>query len=218
MDRRSLVGRVVAVVVLAAACGGDGDRAAHRADDSAPVSSTTVEPSSWCNELSALLHADDITEKQIAGAPEEIADELRVLVTAAKVDPQTDPMGFTRLVSAYAAVGAWGHDHCGGEDPFCSLWITVEGTIAATALGGRDDEGATAALHAFLDGMEPVLADYVPSEMKAPLATFLTSVRSGGTSTQSDVQERAAEAAVKALDQWAWTHGCEGAAPPSEPD
>ncbi|MFL6204583.1 MAG: hypothetical protein ACJ739_04460 [Acidimicrobiales bacterium] len=200
---------VAALVLVTAACGGDDDTA-----DPAPDASSTTdaaEEGSWCDVYDDLRSSDDFGGVEVAGAPEEIRGPLQELAEASTVDTEDVPPGtLTRLFEANAAVETWGYDHCGGDHPFCSVWIAVEQGVAVSALSGDDE--ATAYLKRLVDELEPVLTEHVPPELSDELATALTFTRAS-----SDEDERAAEDATDALDEWARSEGCAGA-PPEEDD
>ena len=209
---RGLLARVAVVGLLAlAACGGD-DRTATPDDtpedtptsSSTSPSSATNEGTEWCEDLAALLEPDDLTPAVIAGAPDEIRDDLEALHEAS----DTDPVG--PLLEAQAAVESWGHDRCGGDHPFCSLWITYTGAVAAWALTEADPEE----IEEVVDEMDDALLHHVPAEELSHLRTALESLEP----PLSDAGERAAEAAYDALDEWAWSEGCEGAQDPADDD
>jgi len=215
VSRRLVAGVLAAAIVVVAACVGDDDDAARPED--APASSSSAVTSSsasagagWCDELTALLEAEgDITTAEIAGAPDEIAAELSTLVEASA----DDELG--KLLAAFATVEAWGHERCGRDHPFCSLWITFNGAVAAAALTDDVSEDVQAELRETVDEMDDVLLDHVPPDERAPLQLVLASLDDPGL---SDMGERAAEAAYDALDEWAWSEGCEGASEPHEDD
>ena len=220
MRGHNMVRVAVAIVAVVAACGGDGDSVTTKPGGSASATTattttdTTVEPVGWCDELSALRASGDLTPDAIAGAPDEIEAPLEVLAGAADIDPQAGSLA--PLLRAQAAVESWGYEHCGSDHPFCYLWITFAGAIAASAFADADQEDVDAELRSFLDEMDDVLIEYAPPEMLDHVRAVLESV--GSTSALSDADERAAEAADDALDQWTWTQGCEAASQPQADD
>ena len=198
-----------ALLILAAACGDD-DAGTTSTDGSSTTASG--DDAGWCDVYDELQSSEDFGAVDAAGAPEEIREPLQELATAAdELDPNDVPDGaLTRLFEANAAVETWGYDHCGGDHPFCSVWITVQQSVAVSALSDGGD--GTAYLERLVDELEPVLTEHVPPELSDALATALDYMHA-----PTDEGERAAAAANDALDEWTRTEGCAGA-PPEKDD
>ncbi|MGH9085061.1 MAG: hypothetical protein ACRDYW_06375 [Acidimicrobiales bacterium] len=213
----------IAALLLVTACGGDDDTVGGSATDSTTVTSTAAgeKASDWCDELTALEQSEDVvlTSDDIVGAPEVIRAPLETLVDFGELDPTSAPPGsLERGIRAVAAIESWGHQHCGGDHPFCSLWISVSGAMAAPAFveEAQQDE-ANDQLISLLDQLEEVLMDVAPPEVRDDVETLLAwfSRASDGTE-MSEEDERAGEAASAALDEWAWSERCEGATEPDD--
>jgi hypothetical protein len=211
----------IAALLLVAACGGDGDTGASRATDSPPVTSTAAGEGAadWCDELAALEESEDVdlSSDDIAGAPEVIRAPLETLVDLAERDPASAPPGsLERGVRAVADVESWSHQHCGGDHPFCSLWISVSGAMAAPAFveEAQQDE-ANEQLLSLLDELDEVLMDVAPAEVGDDVETLLALFSRASDATEmGEEDERAGEAAEAALDEWAWSERCDGATEP----
>lgn len=215
--RRSAIAALLVVV----ACGGGDDTVARSATSSTAAPSTSARSAreDWCDELAALERSEDLdlTSDDIADVPEVIRSPLETLVELGDLDPTSAPRGsLERGVRAVADVESWSHQHCGGDHPFCSLWISVSGAMATPAFveEPQQDE-AHAQLLSLLDELDAVLLDVAPTEVRDDIETLLALLSSGGTE-MSEADERAGEAAEAALDEWAWSERCDGATEPSD--
>lgn len=150
--RRSLVATVVCATVLLAACGDDGDDST--APTPAPAPAPSVAASSedaaleYCTlieEIGDELPTDDQFDQILAVAPEEIADNLGVVVAAVREDPEgafSDPA----VAENFPAIQAYESATCGGEppvevDPDAQL-IAVAASEYAFDLATTPDVGA----------------------------------------------------------------------------
>jgi hypothetical protein len=213
----------IAALLLVAACGGGDDTVTSATDPTGVTSTSAAEaPEDWCDELAALERAEDkdrLTSKDIAGAPEVIRAPLETIVVLGEMDPTSAPPGSDEEgVRAVAEVESWSHQHCGGDHPFCSLWISVNGAMATPAFveEAKQDE-AFAELVSLLEELHDVLLEVAPAEVRddveAVLAAY-SAVDDAGTISEED--ERLAESAETGLDEWLWSEGCEGATEPDD--
>ena len=215
---------VIAALLLVTACGGDGDTVASGASSTTasprPTSTTATEDAAdWCDEFASLERSeqDRLTSDDIDGAPEVIRSALDVLVELGDPDPAaSSPGDLERGFRAVAEVETWSHQHCGGDHPFCSLWITVNGAMAAPAFVEEEQQDeAYAEFTSFLDDLDVVLIEVAPTEVRDDVETTLAWFsRVGDGAEMSDEDERVAEGAEAALDEWLWSEGCEGATEP----
>lgn len=204
--------------MIVAACNGGGAATTDRG--AAPPSSSTVTDGTdeRCDAYAALQQAGELNADVIADAPGELREPLNVLDSAADVDPEAlSAAALGRVVRAQAAIASWAHAHCGGDHPFCAVWVTVEGVIAASAFADATQDGNTDDTSSFVAEIDDVLAEHVPAELRGALRRFLDWFDPGrSTSPMSDEDERASEQAVNALEQWSWAQRCPGATPPDD--
>jgi hypothetical protein len=202
-----------AAMAIAPACGGDDD------DATSAGSSSPADEAGWCDEMAAIFESGDIPSNAVASAPDELEADLEALARASDVDPEAAPEGtLAGLLESQAAVEAWGHEQCGTDHPFCSLWNGYSGVIAGSTFAEADHEvdqqDVAAELERVVGEMDDVLLAHVPEEVRGDLQTFTESMRAvldDPDLRMTDAEERAAEEAEDALDAWAVREGCEGA-------
>jgi hypothetical protein len=207
-----------ALVLVIAACGTASDDEPTASSAPPDASSTREEAagSGWCPVFDSLEASSDVAAVDVDGAPEEILEPLQVLVDDAELaEPDDDPAPGTlrRLLEAAGELQAWGHEHCDADHPFCSVWLTITGTLAALGLSGDAEASDEMKLRALVEAAGPVAVAHVPDELRDELDTALASTR--WSSAPSEPDERAAEAAFDALDEWMLAQGCAGASEPT---
>jgi hypothetical protein len=199
--------RWCALAVVAALLAGCGDDGGGPTPEAAP----TTGPATWCDDYDALRQSDAPLPEVIARAPAELRAPLDQLEAAAAGDPEDiEGAELGQLTGAVAAIEAWGHEHCGAAHPFCSLWIAVKGSIAASAFADTSDDPAEAAeeerdLVAFVGASADALTEHAPAELRGDVATFLETFGD----TAGEAAEREAEAAADSLDGWTRSNGCD---------
>jgi hypothetical protein len=184
---------VSVALVLSAACTGGGDEGEG--------ATTTGPRPAWCDVLESLDLPEDAPDVDVSAAPLELQVSLQFIAeTETGLDDMRKAGNATDAeaagaVEARTKVEAWGHEHCGTPDPFCSLWVSLEGLVEA---------GPTRVPMDFVvDTLDDRLIQYAPDEHIDAVKDYLVQLYASiHRPVPSDWHPHDGEVAKQTLDRW----------------